>query len=392
MEILNYFSILKRKWWLIVICALILGGLSFGWAKKTGRNTYNGVVFVTVASQETGEEDQRCQNYYAVEAAQKFAETMQNWTKDPGLTEAVIQKAGGGSMSGLGAKKELWQNVVFSFRTLDEQKVDKLAAALLGTLQERISSYNTQGGGHFVLTNTSVRSAASIFSADNIGVFGFLIGLLLGIVLACLAEYSQGVVSSTDQAEKILRTKALAKLNPRALKRDTKLIHYLNAVADSLLLAGVDYNIGGFAVRTSLFLNQLGKKVILIDGDFKRRSLHHFFGVSKKIPSFNGFTDLKKASAKQSDLEKLLFATGQKDLKFVPTGRGFAVPENLFARLAKLADKIILATDLPLSMEIIKAACEYRLVLFVVLGQSKTADLEKIGRICQKEVDLVILG
>jgi len=175
---------------------------------------------------------------------------------------------------------------------------------------------------------------------------GFLIGLLLGVLAAFLLEYMDETVKTGEDVEGKLRVPVLGVIpmlqrqtpteafdDPRSAFSEsyrsvrTALQFSTNqGIPPSLLITSALSGEGKTTSALSLARNiaQLGKRVLLVDGDLRNPSLHKLLGKAQDV----GLSNLLSNSATFSDVVQ---ATGQPGLSVVTSGPLPPNPAELLA-------------------------------------------------------------
>lgn len=201
-----------------------------------------------------------------------------------------------------------------------------------------------------------------------------IVGLMLGVGITFLLEYidytvktpeeldavyempTQGVIGmvgnprNTDRAARLVTltdTRSPAAETFRALRTVVQ-VAGLHAPIHSLLVTSAGPGEGKTFVAANLAvaLAQSGKRVIIVDTDLRKPTMHHFFGLA----SNPGFTNMVIRHMENPDLDNFLLPTTVKNLWVLPCGKIPSQPAELLGtrqaielmqELTKRADIVI---------------------------------------------------
>ena len=172
---------LVTHWKKIAIIAVItaIASIVFGYGYL--QHKYETTLFLSIGSITDG--NSILDN---VEAADHFAETVQGWFKNPAFLKQVNKLSG--IDAGLSARKQEKQNLIVTYKTLNDDDGKYIATAVNTSVEMEIKKYNQTTKSSFTL---------ALFSSDTkelgdrtlfLAVFGLLIGLALGIALSFAYE------------------------------------------------------------------------------------------------------------------------------------------------------------------------------------------------------------
>jgi tyrosine-protein kinase Etk/Wzc len=217
-------------------------------------------------------------------------------------------------------------------------------------------------------------------------ILGLMVGLMLGVGLAFFQEYLDDTIKDGDQAKRLLGIPVLGTINHiqmRADEADSRAtmvvynepksiaaeafrslrtsLHFsaINRDKKILLVTSTFPGEGKSTVATNLALtlSQTGARVLIIDGDLRRPSLHEKFGFAKA-------PGLTEVLAGDVDLERVLWPAPMAGLFCLPSGTNPPNPaellgsekmEQLLTSLSERYDHIVIdappvlaVTDAPL--------------------------------------------
>lgn len=313
-----------------------------------------------------------------------------------------------------------------------EGKSDELEAELgialsaYTTLAEKLEQLRIneelQSGSGVVVSPAAIADEPVEPSPMRNGALGLAVGLLFGLGMAFLYEYLDNTVKSSEELERLVEAPILGivpaeKYDKGEKRRITLLTHPASAAAEAyralrnnldfvnfehdirtLLVTSAAPGEGKSTVAANLAagLAQAGKKVALINCDFRKPTTQQFFAVSNAVGLSDvllGNNTLKSALQKpDGDLELLVLAAG----KLPPNPAellGSEKMRDLVKGLDDWADWIIL--DTPPLLAVADATSVARWadgVLLVTKGGVSTREAVKRGRDMLAQVGARVLG
>jgi succinoglycan biosynthesis transport protein ExoP len=218
---------------------------------------------------------------------------------------------------------------------------------------------------------------------------GVIVGLVVGIGLAFFIEYLDTSVKTIDDVERALQSPVLGVIPQnvgRLIDEDAESPHAeaYRVLRTNLLFSRKDDKLNSLAVvsagagegkSTTVFnlatvFAQNGLRVVIVDSDLRRPSLHKFLGVSNAI----GLTNYL---LKQNTLEEVIQTTRLATLDFLPSGKlpsssmgilSSAAMKNLITELKQrydfvffdsppimgVSDASILASEVDMTLQVIQ--------------------------------------
>lgn len=197
-------------------------------------------------------------------------------------------------------------------------------------------------------------------SRQSLMIYGFILSIILGTVLAVWLDSIDTRVRNASDVEKMLELPVIG-LTPQLRGRGRQLpklthLYPLSAMAESykILRTNILFELRDSPFKTlmistgrpgqggttticniAISLAQIGKKIILIDADMRRPSLHRFFNISNNI----GLSSLLQGKATLSDA---LQTTDVDNLVILPAGPQPLNPSELLGSdaMRSLVDKL----------------------------------------------------
>jgi len=152
MELKEYYKILKSNISVIIYAILIAVVVVYAWSVRVSQ-TYSASLLLNISRTETqSTADYRYDQFYRLQADEKFAETIAEWLKSPGVSKDIFDKAGittseksmrqlAKSFQAVKLSSEI-VSVKFSTQTEDEAK--KIASAAASVVAEKTKNLNSE--------------------------------------------------------------------------------------------------------------------------------------------------------------------------------------------------------------------------------------------------------
>ena len=199
MELREYYKILKSNISVVIYTVIIAVVIVYAWSMRASQ-TYNASLLLNISRTETQTTaDYRYDQFYRLQADDKFAETIVEWLKSPGVAQDIFTKAGISSdqkttrvLSKSFRAEKLSSNLVsLQYSTQTNEEAGKIAPAVSLIISDKIKSLNSgardpdwfqiDASNLIVLKNTQdLRLNLSIAA---------LAGLFLGTLLAFGKHY-----------------------------------------------------------------------------------------------------------------------------------------------------------------------------------------------------------
>ena len=92
MELKEYYKILKSNFSVVIYTILIAVVAVYAWSVRTSQ-TFSASLLLNISRTETqSTADYRYDQFYRLQADEKFAETVEQWLKSPGISQEIFQK------------------------------------------------------------------------------------------------------------------------------------------------------------------------------------------------------------------------------------------------------------------------------------------------------------
>jgi capsular polysaccharide biosynthesis protein len=189
MELKEYFLILKKNLnlFLLIIAAVIVIAFGYFYLRPVSYDTSLTLNISRIGTQETA--DYRYDDFYRIQADDKFAETVTQWIKSPRIVADIYTDAGinTGSFSlrqlskSLSPEKLSSQIVSVSFSSPDQKTAKKVSKAVIKIVSDNTNSLNKDQNNK---TWFKIVPSEPVTKKYHIGsTVLFLASLLLGIFL-----------------------------------------------------------------------------------------------------------------------------------------------------------------------------------------------------------------
>ncbi len=380
---MDILKIVKRHLLFVIILIILLGGAGFLYGENNQKNLAKTTIFLTIGTQDSRDPEQ------AEIASTYFGETIMGWFKNPVFIHSIKNSAKTEQDVSLSALKQERQNLLVEIIASTPEETKNISTHTLKKLQEEIVRYNKATGSAFVAIDQGKNTKINKITKIIYPLAGALLGLILGLFIIALKELLKDEISSTEEAEQILKIKTTDFLDNDWENNDLSLLSVAIQKASSIvILAGVGVETDILAVALAHKHSFFGEKIALVDGDLQNRSLHSTLGLSTRMKNIKGHTD---ASFEKNEINTMLIIqnTLDENLKFLPAGKGERFLTKVFSSLAQKM-KTLIHTRLPENSEILRLN-NATLVLVVKVGRTKRKDLKRIREVWNEDLKLVVV-
>jgi len=199
MELREYYKILKANISVVIYTAIIAVVIAYAWSVRASQ-IYSASLLLNIARTETqSTADYRYDQFYRLQADDKFAETVVEWLKSPGISQDIFAKAGINSdqktmrdLSKSFQAEKLSSNLVgvrYSTETSDEAA--HIAPAIAAVISDKTKSLNSaaKDPDWFQIDPSNLIILKNVQDLRlNLGIAA-LAGLFLGALLAFGKHY-----------------------------------------------------------------------------------------------------------------------------------------------------------------------------------------------------------
>ncbi len=199
MELKEYFKIAKKNVSILIYAVIIAVVAVYIWSIKQSE-TYSTSLLLNIGRIETqSTSDYRYDQFYRIQADDKFSETVSEWLKMPGVAQEILSKAGSNSGSKslrqlaktFSADKMSPQIIEVRFSPASPDEAGKISSAIASVISDRTKALNADARD----PNWFKVDPSNLITAKNtqdlrINLFiAALVGLILGIFFAFVKHY-----------------------------------------------------------------------------------------------------------------------------------------------------------------------------------------------------------
>lgn len=351
-KIREYARLVARGWYKIVVIALLCGcvTVAFGFM-QTPKYVSAASIYVTTAS----EDDTQAAYQGTLASQQKVASYMKLATSESVLERASTKLGRGTSVQKLRdmLKTSTTPNtVMFEVAAKDSDPVfaAAVANAVSDSLVDYVGEIEVPNSGGRALAKLTVVSPAVVPTSPaepNIArnsLYAFAVGIILGVAFVLAERAFNGRISSISDVEGSVREIPVLSAVPNdsdlshsrsiafdqsgssasaeAYRRIRSNLVYASVDSPATTLAITSFDAGDgkttTAINLAIAFAELGRRVVLVDGDFRRPKVSDCLGLSGSI----GFTN---AILKPSDFADYVQASNIEGLDVLASGE---VPPN----------------------------------------------------------------
>ena len=327
---------LRRFWWLVVVLAILGGGLMFARAKSNYRPMYQSqAVFSVSVSYGNGTDVMDYINYYDYAAAKLAAETFPHLIQSEAMTQRIKHALGVNYINGTVSASSLGGNTNF-FRLTVVSTNPQDAYDILLAVMELYPQISSQVIGQTQLTVNRepvlAKQPYNSFAWKRTTVVGAFFGAAIGMALLLVLAVLSTTVYKPDELKQYTNLTCLATMPDVPRKRRSsgaetpllmnrmeeeepfceafrllrlKLLRQMEEKQEKVLLFTSSLPAEGkstIATNTAMMLSQLGKRVLLIDGDLRMQSLKTTLDIHEES---QGLVELLKGTGQEPKFLKV---------------------------------------------------------------------------------------
>jgi len=263
---------------------------------------------------------------------------------------------------------------------------------------------NTKADGSHVIEEAPVPSEPVRPKKPQNILFSCLLGVFLGLCIALLQELLDDRINSPEEAERVLRLPNLGHV-PLVEEEGLRLIRDISTFSPLMesyrsLRTNINFAAVGSEMRSIVVTSSVpaegksttaanlamamaldGKRVIIVDADLRRPSLHKLF----RTDSSPGLTDVLVGT---HEIEHVVRSSGVENVSVIPAGSpppnpsellGSARMVELIGRLQEVADVVLFDTPPTLAVadSVVLASRTDGVLLVIGYGETKKANSKK---------------
>jgi ElaB/YqjD/DUF883 family membrane-anchored ribosome-binding protein len=188
----------RRSGALVLLTTVVAGGVAAAVASAQPKAVETSITFAVNRVNREPTPDYQYDGYYALQAADLFAQTVVSWLSTPAVVRDIYAEAdipvNARSLADYSGrfrtKKYSAQNITVRFTEADESTARTVATAVVATLQERTASLNETSDEKSIFALEASDPVVSIQRppVGTAATIGALAGLLLGILAGAMRE------------------------------------------------------------------------------------------------------------------------------------------------------------------------------------------------------------
>lgn len=199
MELKEYFRIIKNNTSVVIYVIIIAVVAVYIWSIKRSE-TYSTSLLLNIGRVEAQTTaDYRYDQFYRIQADEKFAETVSQWLKMPGVAQEILNKSdlnpNSQSLRGLAktfsADKMSPQIIEVRFSPANPDEAEKIASAIASVVSEKTKALNADARdpNWFKVDSSNLITAKNFQDLRINLLIAGLIGIVLGVFLALIKHY-----------------------------------------------------------------------------------------------------------------------------------------------------------------------------------------------------------
>lgn len=201
MELKEYYKIWRENVSVVIYAILISVVAAYAWSVKVSE-TYSAAFLIDISRTEIQSTvDYKYDQFYRLQADEKFAETIVSWLKSPGVAKDIFKKADVDVnqktirqlSKSFHAEKVSSGVVSVSFGTQNEEEAKKIADAVFFIISEKTKDINSRARD----PNWFAVDMSNLVIAKNVQDLriNLLIGVLIGIFFGTLLAFGKYYIS-----------------------------------------------------------------------------------------------------------------------------------------------------------------------------------------------------
>jgi capsular polysaccharide biosynthesis protein len=199
MELKEYYKIWRANVSVIVYAILIAVVAAYAWSVRESQNFSSSLLLNVSRIENQSSTDYRYDQFYRLQADDKFSETVSEWLKSPGVVQEIFKRADlnsdGKSIRQLRktfqAEKMSPEIIEVRFSPKDSDEGKKIADAISSVISEKIKNINVPANdpNWFRIEPSNLITAKNVQDLRINLAISILIGLFAGSLLAFLKHY-----------------------------------------------------------------------------------------------------------------------------------------------------------------------------------------------------------
>lgn len=191
MELKEYLQIIKKYQKLFILTIIIVVFLPFVYFYSQPVSYKSSLILNVTRSgiQETN--DYRYDDFYRLQADEKFAETLVEWLKSARFYEDIISDSGASPISGISAEKRSSQIVAVNFKSQSLEKAKKISSSITKIISQKTDELNSaqKESSWFRIVGEDPVILKNIPNYKIIFLASLLMGIFLAFWVALIKHY-----------------------------------------------------------------------------------------------------------------------------------------------------------------------------------------------------------
>lgn len=199
MELKEYYKIWRANSSTVIYTILIFVVAAYAWSIKKSETYSASLLFGISRTESQSTADFKYDQFYRLQADEKFAEIIVSWLKSPGVAKDIFEKAGVNTdqrtmrqlSKSFRAEKNSSGTVSVSFGTQNEEEAKKIASAAFSVTSEKTKNVNSEARdpNWFQVEMSNLVITKNVQDLRiNLGL-AFLAGIFVGSLLAFGKHY-----------------------------------------------------------------------------------------------------------------------------------------------------------------------------------------------------------
>ncbi len=231
MELTDLLLPLRRRWIWALLGGILLTGLFFAATNQLTKADKTTIYFTVKASGEAPAGN----HYYSAEGAERMADAISGWVKDPSFRTKVIEKATAAYgktvkiddlKQKLSARKQNRSNVFYTLNLAENERQfsPAMSDGIVGAVQEHLAQINADSPFPFTITPPERFTEWQTLPWVYILIGALLLGFGISVVGVYLFEGLTGRIMHISQVEKALPNVPILRPNSHVSEHDSDIL------------------------------------------------------------------------------------------------------------------------------------------------------------------------
>ncbi len=226
-----------RRWQIILVTIIVMLGGTVVYAMKKAAVPFETTIFINIGTK-INEPNSTNNNYYNVQAADAFTETVQGWLKNPEFINEIGDN--------IDSRKQEKQNLIVSYTSATEYDAHQVAQRLNNLVTTKLNAYNQSTGANFIMALFTENTSNKTTGTTIYLILAIILGLTVGFGLAFIYETIFDKTIFKQTLETIFGKKALT-IQKKSAPSPQELIYLKSLLKNhpqhqNAALIGIDFN------------------------------------------------------------------------------------------------------------------------------------------------------